>query len=240
MNKYIIKVIIFLLGLVLGIIIPQQIRNNVGDNSFVTLSTIKQTQNKLEKTNSEVINIKKIIKEQEKKLEEIKKADNTKQIVELLESDIENFKNLGGFNDLKGPGVVVRIQDSAEDFIIGESDTSGLVHDADIQNILNDLKVAGAEAIDIGGQRLILNSPVRCGGPVIRVNNKNLVSPFIIKAIGDSKKLYSALNAKGTYGRYLNDARKLEIESEEREFIIIPRYNDKLEMKYIKSVEEGE
>ncbi|MGO1652603.1 DUF881 domain-containing protein [Senegalia sp. (in: firmicutes)] len=240
MNKYVVKGIIFLLCLGLGIIIPNQIRNNVGDNSFVTLNTIKQTQNKLEKVTSEVTDIKKIIKEEEKKLEEIKNVDNTKEVVELLESDIENFKDLSGFNDLKGPGIIIRIQDSSEDFIIGESDSSGIVHDADIQNILNDLKVAGAEAIDIGGQRVILNSYIRCGGPVIRVNNKNLVAPFIIKAIGDSKKLYAAINARGTYGRYLKDARDLEIESEEREFIIVPRYNEKLEIKYIKSIEEGE
>ncbi|MGO3168712.1 DUF881 domain-containing protein, partial [Senegalia sp. (in: firmicutes)] len=194
MNKYVVKGIIFLLCLALGIIIPNQIRNNVGDNSFVTLNTIKQTQNDLEKINSEVINIKKIIKEEEKKLEEIKNVDNTKGVVELLESDIEKFRNLSGFNDLKGPGIIIRIQDSNEEFDIGDNDSSGLVHDADIQNILNDLKVAGAEAIDIGGQRLILNSPVRCGGPIIRVNKKNLVSPFIIKAIGDSKKLYAAIN----------------------------------------------
>ncbi|MGO1478933.1 hypothetical protein, partial [Senegalia sp. (in: firmicutes)] len=100
MNKYVVKGIIFLLCLALGIIIPNQIRNNVGDNSFVTLNTIKQTQNDLEKINSEVINIKKIIKEEEKKLEEIKNVDNTKGVVELLESDIEKFRNLSGFNDL--------------------------------------------------------------------------------------------------------------------------------------------
>ncbi|NBI06752.1 DUF881 domain-containing protein [Senegalia massiliensis] len=240
MNKYIIRVIIFLLCLALGIIIPQQIRNNTGDNSFVTLSTIKQTQNKLEKTKSEVIDIKKIIKEQEKKLEKIETANNTTEIISLLESDIERFKSLGGFKDLSGPGIVIKIQDSAEDFVIGQSDTSGIVHDADIQNILNDLKVAGAEAIDIGGQRVILNSPVRCGGPVIRVNKKNLVSPFIIKAIGDPNKLYSAINAQGTYGRYLNDARDLQIESEERDLIVIPKYNDKLEVKYMNPIEEGE
>lgn len=247
MNKYIIKGIIFIMCIALGIVIPYQIRNNIGDNIYVPLDTIKETQKEVDKTKSEIADIKKLIKVQEDKLDEIKSIDNTKEIVELLEEDIEKFKTTGGFNDLEGPGLILTIRDSDKEFAYGDS--SGLVHDGDIQNILNDLKVAGAEAISIrgeeestnfGGQRIILNSPVRCMGPVIHVNNTNVVAPFIITAIGDPKKLYAAINAPGTYGRYLMDGRGLKLESEERDYIVVPGYRSTLDLNYIKPVEEGE
>lgn len=240
MNKYVIKGIIFIMCITLGILIPYQIRNNTEDDSFVELSTVKQTQNQVDVAKSEISDIKNLIKEQEKKVQEIKDINNTKEMVEVLEEDIQRYKTLSGFNDLEGPGIILTIQDSDKEYVDGENDSSGLVHDADIQNILNDLKVAGAEAISIGGQRVILNSAVRCGGPVIRVNDKNLVAPFVIKAIGDSKKLYAAINAPGTYGRYLNDSRDLKLQSEEKEYIVIPRYKNKLDINYMKLIEEGE
>ncbi|MBS4535407.1 DUF881 domain-containing protein [Clostridium sp. D2Q-14] len=240
MNKYIIKGIILIMCIFLGILIPYQIRNNVEDNSFVSLSTIKEKQNDVDKIKKEIIDIKKLTKEQEKKFQKLEDVNDTREMIEVLEKDIEKYKTLSGFNDLEGPGIVLTVQDSDKEYIYGESDSSGIVHDADIQNILNDLKVAGAEAISISGQRVILNSPVKCGGPVIRVNNKNLIAPFVIRAIGDSKKLYAAIDAPGAYGRYLNDSRDLKLEIKEKSRIVVPRYSNTLEINYMKLVEEGE
>ncbi|MBS4540082.1 DUF881 domain-containing protein [Clostridium sp. D2Q-11] len=238
MNKYVINGIIFIMCIALGIIIPYQIRNNIGENSYVPLSTIKETQAEVNKTKSEIENIQILINEQDKKLDQLKDAD-TKDVVEILEKDIEKIKNFGGFNDLEGPGLILTINDSDKKFN-EEWDDSSIVHEGDIQNIINDLKVAGAEAMSVRGERLIHTSAVQCNGPVLRVNNKNLPAPFTIYAIGNPRKLSAAINAPGTYGRYLKDGRGLRVESEERNYIVIPRYNNSLDIKYMQPVEEGE
>lgn len=240
MKKYIIKTIILLMGLSLGIAISYQVRNNLGENEFVSLNTIQSMKNEVSKNKSEIEEVKNLIEDKKEKLKEFENATNTSDVIEVLNKEIKNIKTISGFVDLEGPGIIVKIQDSDEKFIPGQSNPGGIVHDADIQNILNDLKVAGAEAISITGQRVILNSPIRCGGPVIRVNNKNLVAPFIIKAIGNSKKLYASLDAPGTYGRYLKDNRDLQIDISTREYLVVPRYWNDLDINYMKPIREGE
>ena len=57
------------------------------------------------------------------------------------------------------------------------------------------MKIAGAYGIEVGGQRLTVNSAVRCVGPTMLVNNQPIsVNPIIIKAVGNPEVLKSSLD----------------------------------------------
>lgn len=78
----------------------------------------------------------------------------------------------------------------------------GTVSDTDIQIAVNGLWLAGAEAVDVGGQRLTATSAIRSAGGGITVNFKSLTEPFTIRAIGHSRNLTRRFE-EGPSGRYL-------------------------------------
>lgn len=115
-----------------------------------------------------------------------------------LSEELEKTKILTGLMSVKGPGVVVKVEDAPSSAIPPGADTEAfVVHDEDLLRMVNELRAAGAEAISINGQRLIATSEIRCSGPIIRVNNTSIGSPYEIRVIGDPKALKDALIVSG-------------------------------------------
>lgn len=107
----------------------------------------------------------------------------------------KNARVLAGLTPVEGPGLVVVLSDSPKRSKQGSQAQPGdyIVHDRDIQNAVNELWAAGAEAISVNGQRLVTGSFVRCVGPAILVNRMQIVPPFVIRAIGKPEALNAAL-----------------------------------------------
>jgi len=107
----------------------------------------------------------------------------------------DDTKMIAGTVAVHGPGIIVVLKDSP---LRTPSETQEvvndhIVHDDDIRGVVNDLFVAGAEAISVNGQRLMATSSIRCVGPVVLVNSTQVAPPFIIKAIGKPETLEGAL-----------------------------------------------
>ncbi len=77
-----------------------------------------------------------------------------------------------------------------------------IVHDYDLQLVVNELTASGAEAIAINGQRVISRTAIRCVGPTIMVNNVPIVPPFEILAVGDPGTLAGGLLLGGRFPFY--------------------------------------
>ncbi len=102
----------------------------------------------------------------------------------------QQLARISGYEIMEGPGIVVRVFD-----VQGGFRNDQIVHDTDIRRIVNELFAAGAEGLEVGGERLIATSAIRCGGPVILVNQRPVpVDPVVIKAIGSPEVLSSALH----------------------------------------------
>ncbi|NEB77550.1 DUF881 domain-containing protein [Streptomyces sp. SID14478] len=104
---------------------------------------------------------------------------------------------LSGAVAVHGPGVKLVVNDakSAESGggggpreSAGFSDT-GRVRDRDMQRVINGLWQSGAEAVSINGQRLTALSAIRAAGDAILVDNKPLVPPYTVLAVGDGQRL---------------------------------------------------
>ncbi|GAA3814500.1 DUF881 domain-containing protein [Streptomyces phyllanthi] len=104
---------------------------------------------------------------------------------------------LAGAVEVHGPGVQLVVDDAKEAGSGGDGDpreTSGFsdtgrVRDRDMQRVVNGLWQSGAEAISINGQRLTALSAIRAAGEAILVDNKPLVPPYTVLAVGAGKKL---------------------------------------------------
>jgi len=96
---------------------------------------------------------------------------------------------------VRGPGLTVVLADadaSADSDPVGGSPTvakAGLVQDGDLQQTVNALWAAGAEAISINDQRLGPTTTIRQAGSAILVDFRPLSSPYRIRAIGDQQQL---------------------------------------------------
>ncbi|GAA2393514.1 DUF881 domain-containing protein [Streptomyces glaucosporus] len=117
---------------------------------------------------------------------------------------------LAGAVPVEGPGIKL-VVDDAEDAgrsggggpreSTGFADT-GRVRDRDLQRVVNGLWEAGAEAISVNGQRLTALSAIRAAGDAILVDNKPLVPPYTLLAVGDGERLSDEFQDSGD-GRYL-------------------------------------
>lgn len=239
-RRYLDKTIIFSMCLVLGILLPIQIRQNPEENIIVSLNSIQAMENEINNTQTEIADIKELIEKKNEEIKNIQSALIEGNISEILEEEIEEVKAIAGFEDLQGPGIIVSIADNDDKYIVGGNALEDIIHDSDVLNIINDLKVAGAEAISIKGQRVMSTSEIQCGGPIIWINKNSVTNPFVIKAIGDPKALYAAINAPDQTGYILKNLYKLEVKTEISDNVLIPKFLGELQINHIKPIEEGE
>jgi uncharacterized protein YlxW (UPF0749 family) len=157
-------------------------------------------------------------------------ADSLEQDVETLRTDVEERQRkalkahggeqgatvslLAGATDVRGPGVKLVVDDAKDTDqggggpreSSGFSDT-GRVRDRDMQRVVNGLWESGAEAIAINGQRLTALSAIRAAGDAILVDNRPLVPPYTVLAVGDGNRLREAFqdSADGQYLQILKE-----------------------------------
>jgi uncharacterized protein YlxW (UPF0749 family) len=70
-----------------------------------------------------------------------------------------------------------------------------VVHQQDIEAVLNALWSVGAEAIQMQDQRIIATSVPRCVGNTLLLNGRTYSPPYTITAIGDPTAMQAALAA---------------------------------------------
>jgi uncharacterized protein YlxW (UPF0749 family) len=118
---------------------------------------------------------------------------------------------LSGATAVHGPGVKLVVNDAREASTSsgggppttdGFSDT-GRLRDRDMQRVVNGLWAAGAEAVSVNGQRLTALSAIRAAGEAILVDNKPLVPPYTVFAVGNGDRLSTRFQ-NGADGLYLH------------------------------------
>lgn len=125
----------------------------------------------------------------------LSKRDGASQ---ALNEELQKSKVLMGLTPLHGPGIVLTLKDSIlrNQAKTPEEVEASLLHDYDLQRVVNELRVAGAEAVSINGQRVVERTAIRCVGPVAQVNNVPVTTPFVITAIGDPNVLKGGLTIR--------------------------------------------
>lgn len=163
---------------------------------------------------------------------------NNDEQLKSLEEQIKKENTLLGFTDVTGPGVTITVTDAN----ITSNNSLGslmdpynlIVHDIDILGIVNELKNAGAEAIEVNGQRIVNTSAIVCDGNVISINGEKVSSTFIINAIGLPERM-STLTRSGGYLNRLEDY-YIKTTFKKVDKITIPKYTGIMKFKYAKSV----
>ncbi len=164
------------------------------------------------------------------RIEEYKADEKSEEdAVALLEEEVNQANMLLGKTDVTGEGIIITIENTG-----GDSENEAMtVNTADLINLVNELRLAGAEAISINGERIVANSDIFDVGNFIYINGQRTTSPYEIKVIGDRKYLESALNIKGGYiDIYTLNGYNIKMESSEN--IVIGKYEGEMTLNYVK------
>ncbi len=241
MSKKNTKIILTFFSVIVGIFISMQIKMKVDSYVPVTVQALEMKKIEIELVKNEIEELDKIIKAKEEELEILDTIySGDESIIDILSENLKNNKMNSGRESLTGPGIIISMYDNPEERGFGYDLNKDIIHDIDILNIINDLKVAGAEAISINGERVLSTSEIKCAGPTIRINERTSATPFIIKAIGDPKLLIASVNAPGTNGDILKNVLNKGFDTTVEDSIIIPGHKGAFNFRYARPVGEGE
>jgi len=109
---------------------------------------------------------------------------------------LEVLRVAAGVEPLRGPGVVVELQDSPRRLVAGDDPNLVLVHYTDVQAVVATLWAAGAEAVAVNGERVVSTTGLSCVGTTILCNARQLAPPYVIVALGDPEALAAAVEAE--------------------------------------------
>ncbi|MEU2613797.1 DUF881 domain-containing protein [Micromonospora sp. NPDC007271] len=109
-------------------------------------------------------------------------------------------REAAGFTALTGIGVTIELNDAPprradQPLPKGASNDDLVVHQGDVQAVVNALWAGGAEAMSIMNVRVLSTSAVRCVGNTLLLHGRVYSPPFKIVAIGDPAALQQALAA---------------------------------------------
>lgn len=229
--KRIVLVIIYLLiGVFLGLYLK------TGKEFFEPLSInkMKETSTKIKNLKAEIKSINEELEKQDKKLETLEKlVKNDSEFLKFLKDEKVFYEMISGDVDLEGAGIVLTITEESVDRPVKRTD---VIHDSDLLRIINDLRTSGAEAISINDLRVYSRTGVKCNGPVVRLNGRTKGAPFIIKAIGNSDKLYSAIKSPGTFASILETINPIKLEIEQKEKVLVKKKIDEDKIIYSKTL----
>lgn len=105
-----------------------------------------------------------------------------------------------GLTAQRGPGLVVTLTDAPRGpdgrYPAGVAPDALVVHQQDVQAVLNGLWAGGAEAIAVQDQRLVATSAVRCVGNTLLLGGRTYSPPYVISAIGDPVRMRATVEVQ--------------------------------------------
>jgi uncharacterized protein YlxW (UPF0749 family) len=170
-----------LLGLALGVLLVVQLQTQraiartaatVGPEPLVVLSTLVEANTQLRQERDVL----------EGQVAEYQRTSGQERLTALVE-ELNRLRIVNGLAEVRGPGVEVRIE--------------GALSPLEMQDLVNELRNAGAEAIALNGRRLVASSVIASTGGALVLDGESLSAPYGFEAIGDPDDMESALTRQG-------------------------------------------
>ncbi|MFD1828948.1 MULTISPECIES: DUF881 domain-containing protein [Streptomyces] len=158
----------------------------------------------------------------------------------------EDLERTAGTRELSGAGLTVTLDDAPPDAtarmpgIPDPQPNDLVVHQQDLQAVVNALWAGGARGIKVMDQRLVSTSAVRCVGNTLILQGRLYSPPYTITAVGGTEELREALDrapAVRNYREYV-DAYGLGWSVEEHEEVALPGYSGAVDLRHARPVED--
>ncbi|MBF6046150.1 DUF881 domain-containing protein [Streptomyces sp. NRRL B-1677] len=149
-----------------------------------------------------------------------------------------------GTEKLSGPGLTVTLTDAPPNATakipgVPQPQPNDLViHQQDLQAVVNALWQGGAKGIQVMDQRLISTSAVRCVGNTLILQGRVYSPPYKVTAVGDRGALRKAIDASPSIQNYLQyvNAYGLGWKVDQHEAVTLPGYSGTVDLHYAEPV----
>lgn len=152
-----------------------------------------------------------------------------------LEAQAHTVAPMAQMEPVSGPGVVVVLDDAPmECRTRAESGDDCLVHQSDLQAVVNAMWQAGASGVQLMDQRLISTSAVRCVGNTVSLQGRPYSPPYEVTAVGDPDRIRAALEASPGVQLYLRavDTYGLGWSLSSPDMLELPGYSGPVDLQY--------
>jgi uncharacterized protein YlxW (UPF0749 family) len=172
-------------------------------------------------------------------------ASDNKQ-VRRVNLKAARMKHLAGLEPVVGPGVTVTLSDAPQTTSADTPDNLNLllVHQQDIQAVVNAMWKGGASAVTIQGQRVVSTTGIRCIGNSVQLQGVPYSQPYVISGVGNPVTLSSAIARDPYLQVYREDAADPNImvgwDLQEETRIVAPAYDGLLGLTYAKVLSDGD
>jgi len=176
-------------------------------------------------------------------------AELTKEVRQLTDQvdddDVRRYQNQvkqleepAGLKQRKGPGVVVTLSDAPDEVVDATTGDKNLlvVHQQDIQAVVNAMWRGGAKAVVLQGQRMVTTTGIKCEGNSVVIQGVPYPEPYVIEAVGDVGELTSAISADDYLQIYREQADDPDIDVgwdlDIKDELTAPAYDGLLDLSY--------
>lgn len=242
MNKKSGLVVIGFLTFVIGLVISIQLTSTTGGDpgGLIPVAQVEGSLAELQRVRAEKEKLTQDLLELEDRLAEYEKEQISEdQYLKSMAEKTEEYKMAAGLLDVKGPGVIVTVDDPpiSEEY---PGDYSKIVlRYENLLILVNKMKEAGAEAISINGHRIINTTEVSLAGNNININGLPTAPPYEIKAIGNSDTLESALTMRYGVVENMRTYYDFQVSVTKQSEITILRYSGSIRFWYAEPVESN-
>jgi uncharacterized protein YlxW (UPF0749 family) len=169
-------------------------------------------------------------------IDELTKQVNGPQ-VDQINRRLDRLAAPAGVEALVGPGLVVTLDDAPRDQDVPDGTDPNLlvVHQQDLQAVINALWAGGAEGISLQGQRIIGTTGIKCVGNTVRLQGVPYAPPYQIVAVGDSAKMFDSLTASPEvqdYRAFTSPPYNLGWELRDESRLTVPAYTEPISLDY--------
>lgn len=237
MKAYKLQIVVSIICLVLSLMLVLQFKTvelkggNIANQRNEELTTqIQQLKDENNKLLSKIEEHQNTINKYEQSLQE--EGNYYKGLLESL----EQTRVFAGLVPMKGPGVVINVDNR---FVKDENGQLIQVHTVqyeDLLKLVNELNASGAEAISINGERIVTSTEIRNASNYIVINTNRKTAPFEIKAIGDADTLEPGMKLLGGVVDQLSELLNITIKVDRN--IEIPAYEREIVLDYATPISE--
>jgi uncharacterized protein YlxW (UPF0749 family) len=157
------------------------------------------------------------------------------------------LEKAAGTTEVSGRGLTVTLTDAPPDATarvpgVPEPQPNDLViHQQDLQAVVNALWEGGARGVEVMDQRLISTSAVRCVGNTLILQGQVYSPPYEVTAVGDPAALRKALDASPSIRNYLQyvTAYGLGWEVDQHRAVTLPGYSGTVQLHYAEPVRQA-
>ena len=114
-----------------------------------------------------------------------------------LQREANQIAATAGRVPVRGPALRVTLDDAklqGGEVPAGADPDNYVIHQQDVQAVVNALWAGGAEAMMLQDQRVVSTSAVRCVGNTLVLQGRVYSPPYVITAIGDLRRMHTALD----------------------------------------------